>query len=394
MSKDTQARMRPSLAGAISVHPLEAAADRKAFLDIPYTAYGHLADWRAPLRFERAAQINPTRNPALARMEHVLMVARRGAVVVGRIAAFINPAHLETHKDATGHFGFLDTIAPDDDVIGALMQAAEDWLRSRGMKRIAGPFNFSVNEECGLLVDGFDSPPVMMMPHGRPDYAPALEARQYVKEMDLYAYMCQLGEPYRVPKTIRRLKESFDQDPGLEVRMMNPQDYRGEIDLILSIFDDAWSRNWGFVPFGKDEITHMANELKLLIRRDGLWIGLIDGEPACFTLVLPNLNEATEGLDGRLLPFGWVQLLQRLKLRGTRTARLPLAGMRQKFHKTRRGMLTMVASCEAAFAAQHARGVREVEASWILETNRDLHNLVSIYDAPRYKTYRIYGKAL
>ncbi|KCZ87937.1 hypothetical protein [Hyphomonas johnsonii] len=394
MTDDTLVRTKPSTNGDISIRPLQTTADRKAFLEVPYEAYGHLEDWRAPLRFERAAQIDPAKNPSLARMEHVLMVARRGNDVVGRVAAFINPAHLEVHKDATGHFGFLDTISPDGEVVGALMQAAEDWLRSRGMKRIAGPFNFSVNEECGLLVDGFDTPPVMMMPHGRPDYAPALEACHYTKAMDLHAYMCSLGEPYRVPEKIRKLKEAFGRDPGLEVRMLNSQDYKGEINLVLDIFDDAWSNNWGFVPFGKDEITHLANELKPLIRRDGLWIGLIDGEPACFTLVLPNLNEATEGLDGRLLPFGWLQLLHRLNLRGTRTARLPLAGMRRKFHKTRRGMLAMVASCEAAFAAQHARGVREVEASWILETNRDLIKLVSVYAAPRYKTYRIYDKAL
>lgn len=387
-----------SLAGetraALSVRKVESAADRKAFLEVPYRAYGRLPEWRAPLRFERAAQIDPARNPALARMTCEMMLARRGNDVVGRIAAFTNPAHLARYNDQTGHFGFLDTIAPDPEAVAALMRAAEDWLRGRGMQKIAGPFNFSVNEECGLLIDGFDTPPVMMMPHGRPDYAPALEGLGYAKAMDMHAYMLQFPEIYEPPQTLRKLKDAFARDPGLEVRMLNTRDYENEIKLVLDIFDDAWSNNWGFVPFGKDEITHLANELKPLIRKDGLWIGLIDGEPACFTLVLPNLNEAIEGLDGRLLPFGWAQLLHRLNIKGTRTARLPLAGMRRKFHKTRRGMLTMVASCETAFACQHARGVREVEASWILETNRDLINLVALYDAPKYKTYRIYGKSL
>jgi hypothetical protein len=387
-----------SLAGetraALSVRKVESAADRKAFLEVPYRAYGQLPEWRAPLRFERAAQIDPARNPALAKMTCEMMLARRGAEVVGRIAAFTNPAHLARYNDQTGHFGFLDTVAPDPEAVAALTRAAEDWLRGRGMQKIAGPFNFSVNEECGLLVNGFDTPPVMMMPHGRPDYAPALEGLGYAKAMDMHAYMLRFPEVYEAPQTLRKLKDAFDRDPGLEVRMLNTRDYENEIKLVLDIFDDAWSNNWGFVPFGKDEITHLANELKPLIRKDGLWIGLIDGEPACFTLVLPNLNEAIEGLDGRLLPFGWAQLLHRLNIKGTRTARLPLAGMRRKFHKTRRGMLTMVASCETAFACQHARGVREVEASWILETNRDLINLVALYEAPKYKTYRIYGKSL
>lgn len=379
---------------ALSVRKVESAADRKAFLEVPYRAYGQLPEWRAPLRFERAAQIDPARNPALAKMTCEMMLARRGAEVVGRIAAFTNPAHLARYNDQTGHFGFLDTVAPDPEAVAALTRAAEDWLRGRGMQKIAGPFNFSVNEECGLLIDGFDTPPVMMMPHGRPDYAPALEGLGYAKAMDMHAYMLRFPEVYEAPQTLRKLKDAFDRDPGLEVRMLNTRDYENEIKLVLDIFDDAWSNNWGFVPFGKDEITHLANELKPLIRKDGLWIGLIDGEPACFTLVLPNLNEAIEGLDGRLLPFGWAQLLHRLNIKGTRTARLPLAGMRRKFHKTRRGMLTMVASCETAFACQHARGVREVEASWILETNRDLINLVALYEAPKYKTYRIYGKSL
>jgi hypothetical protein len=379
---------------ALSVRKVESAADRKAFLEVPYRAYGQLPEWRAPLRFERAAQIDPARNPALAKMTCEMMLARRGAEVVGRIAAFTNQAHLARYNDQTGHFGFLDTVAPDPEAVAALTRAAEDWLRGRGMQKIAGPFNFSVNEECGLLIDGFDTPPVMMMPHGRPDYAPALEGLGYAKAMDMHAYMLRFPEVYEAPQTLRKLKDAFDRDPGLEVRMLNTRDYENEIKLVLDIFDDAWSNNWGFVPFGKDEITHLANELKPLIRKDGLWIGLIDGEPACFTLVLPNLNEAIEGLDGRLLPFGWAQLLHRLNIKGTRTARLPLAGMRRKFHKTRRGMLTMVASCETAFACQHARGVREVEASWILETNRDLINLVALYEAPKYKTYRIYGKSL
>ncbi|WP_291202977.1 hypothetical protein [Hyphomonas sp.] len=378
----------------LSVRKAGSAADRKAFLEVPYRAYGHLPEWRAPLRFERAAQIDPARNPALARMTCEMMLARRGNEVVGRIAAFTNPAHLTRYNDQTGHFGFLDTVSPDPEATAALMQAAEDWLRARGMQKIAGPFNFSVNEECGLLIEGFETPPVMMMPHGRPDYAPTLESLGYGKAMDMHAYNMRLGEVYQAPEALRRLTKAFAKDSTLEIRMLNTRDYENEIKLILDIFDDAWSQNWGFVPFGKDEITHLANELKPLIRKDGLWIGSIDGEPACFTLLLPNLNEAVEGLDGRLLPFGWAQLLHRLNIKGTRTARLPLAGLRRKYQKTKRGLVTMVAATDAALAAQHARGVREVEASWILESNRDLVNLMSLWDAPKYKTYRIYGKSL
>ncbi|PWE34137.1 hypothetical protein DDZ14_02340 [Maritimibacter sp. 55A14] len=376
------------------MRPVSGRADRRAFLDLPYRAYGGMDAWRPPLRFERAAQIDPKRNPALARMEHELMLAWRGGEVVGRIAALVNPAHLDRHGDATGHFGFLDTLGPDSEAVAALTEAAGAWLGARGMERIAGPFNFSVNEECGLLVDGFDTPPVMMMPHGRPDYAPTLEALGFAKQMDMYAYMCRFADSYHVPPAVQRMKDGFLRDPALEIRPLDMKNYRGEIETVLDIFNDAWSQNWGFVPFTADQIGHLAQELKPLVRADALWIAMIEGEAAGFTLILPDLNEVIDGLDGHLLPFGWAQLIWGLKVRGTRRGRLPLAGLRRRYHKTRRGMLAMTGSCEAAFAAAHARGMREIEASWILETNRDLLNLVNLYEAPRYKTYRIYGKAL
>lgn len=387
-------RVNAAASGPVTIKQVQTAAERRAFLEIPYRAYRGLPAWRAPLRFEREAQIDPRRNPALAQMPHELLLAYRGNEPVGRIAVFLNPAHLARHNDETGHFGFLDTLQADEEAVTALMQAAETWLRQKGLKRIAGPFNFSVNEECGLLVDGFDSPPVMMMLHGRPDYAPALESAGYSKEMDMHAYMISMGETFEPPPIAGRLIEGFNRDPSLRIRKLDSRNYTREIDTILDIFDDAWSDNWGFVPFGKAEITHLAKELKPLITPDHLWIGMIEDEPVCFALVLPDIFEAAEGLDGRLLPFGWVQFLQRLKISGTRTARIPLAGMRRKFHKTRRGVQTMAATCSQAVAAQHARGVRNIEASWILETNVNLINIISLFDAPRYKTYRIYGKSL
>lgn len=385
--------VRPAT-GDVTVEIVTTPAGRRAFLDLPYRAYRDLPAWRAPLRLERSAQISPKHNPALARMDHALMLARRGPQVAGRIAAFVNPAHLAVHDDATGHFGFLDTVAPDPAAVAALTAAAEDWLRARGMARIAGPFNFSVNEECGLLIDGFDTPPMLMMPHGRPDYAGALDAQGYAKAMDLLAFLHDFGDTYRVPPKVARWKAAFLKDPDLSIRPLDMKNFKADITLVMDIFNDAWSQNWGFVPFSADQIGAMAKELKPLIRADALWIAMIRGEAAGFTLLLPDLNDLTQGLDGRLLPFGWARLLWGLKVRGARRARLPLAGLRRKFHKTKQGMLAMTGSCESAFAAQHARGIRQIEASWILETNRDLLNLVALYDMPRYKTFRIFEKAL
>lgn len=383
-----------SAAAGLDLQSVISKADRKAFLDLPYRAYRALENWRAPLRLERATQINPAANPGLAPMEHVFFLARRGGEVVGRIAAFINPAHLAAHNDATGHFGFLDTLAPDPEAVAALMKAAEEWLRARGMKRIAGPFNFSVNEECGLLVDGFDSPPMLLMPHGRPDYAGALENLGFVKAMDMHAFHYRYADTYEVPPFVAKCKAAFERDPKLGIRPLDMKNFKAEIGLVMDMFNDAWSQNWGFVPFSEKQINVMAQELKPLVQSDSLWIALIDGEAAGFSLLLPDLNELTQGLDGRLLPFGWAKLLYGLKVKGATRARLPLAGLRRKYHKSRRGMLAMCGAFEAAFHAQHRRGIREVEASWVLETNHDLLSLIALYDMKRYKTYRVYEKAL
>ncbi|VAW01754.1 Hypothetical protein associated with Serine palmitoyltransferase, partial [hydrothermal vent metagenome] len=226
--------------------------DRGAFIDLPYRAYRDLPNWRAPLRFERKAQISTKHNPGLAGVDHALMLARRDGQVVGRIAAIINSKHLETYNDATGHFGFLDTLTPDAEVVAALISAAEDWLRARDMKRICGPFSFSINEESGLLIDGFDTPPMLMMPHGRPDYAPALESLGYGKAMDLYAFLHKFDEEYHIPPTVKRWKDAFDRDPALSIRSLDMKNFKADIELVMDMFNDAWSQNWGFIPFSTE----------------------------------------------------------------------------------------------------------------------------------------------
>lgn len=382
------------MAVSVSISPVTTKADRQAFVDLPYRAYRHLPAWRAPLRLERSMFLNPKHNPLLARMDHQLFLARRGDRVVGRISAHVNPDHLREHGGGTGHFGFLDTYEPDEALQHALLKTAEDWLRGRGMTRIGGPYNFSVNDECGLLIDGFDMPPMIMMPYGRPDYGPAMESAGYAKAMDVFALRHEFGETYRVPARVSRLLKGIARNPELSIRSMDMKNFRAEVDLVMDIFNDAWSRNWGFIPFGEEQIKSMARELRPLIRPDSMWIAFINGEAAGFVLFLPDINELAQGLDGRLLPFGWARFLWRLKVRGATRARLPLAGLRRKFHKTPRGLYAMSACYEAAFRAQFDHGVRTLESGWILETNTDLLNLCALYEMPAYKTYRLYDKAL
>ncbi|MEM0985262.1 MAG: hypothetical protein AAGJ32_03350 [Pseudomonadota bacterium] len=380
---------------AISVRKAENSSDISAFVNFPYDAYRAEPNWRAPLRIERREHFDPRKNAALEQLQPSYFLASRNGHPVGRIASFVNPVHLAHHKDETGHFGFLDTARDGDgETVSALLKAAERDLESKGMRRIGGPYNFSVNDECGMPVEGFDSPPSVMMPYGREGLAPLVEAAGYQKAMDLYAFRHRMGEVFSTPPFVSRIKQRFDKDPTITVRHLDRSRLFEDIALIVDIFNDAWSDNWGFLPISDSEARFLAESMKPVLKPESLWIAYIDGLPASFTLMIPNLNEATRGMDGRLLPFGWAKLLYRINIAGVASARIPLAGLRHQFHKSRRGMTATVGAWEACLSAQHAKGVREVEFSWVLETNTDLLGLAEIYDCDRYKTYRIYEKAL
>ena len=379
----------------VSVKQAKNASDIKTFVELPYRAYRGEPHWRPPLRMERLEHVDPKKNKSLDELRPSFFLAYRDEQVVGRIASFVNPKHLQHHNDQTGHFGFLDALdARDEETVSALLEAAENDLRAKGMSRIGGPYNFSVNDECGLLVDGFDSPPSVMMPYGRSDLPKMMEPAGYAKAMDMYALRHRMGETFSTPAFVSRVKDRFDADPRISVRSLDMSRLYEDIALIVGIFNDAWSDNWGFLPISDEEAKFLADSMKPVLQTESLWIAFVDGEPASFTLMIPNLNEATLGLDGRLLPFGWATLLYRIKVQGVKSARIPLAGTRKKFHKTRRGMTATVGAWEACLSAQHAKGVREVEFSWVLETNKDLLGLADIYDCDRYKTYRVYEKDL
>lgn len=377
------------------IRRVDSSKDLKTFLDLPYRAYRNDLLWRPPLRFERRELLDPEKNPSLQHIDCQFFLAFRGAEAVGRICAHVNHRHLECHNDQTGHFGLFDVAeAGDQEVTTALLEAAEGWLRGRGMAAIAGPFNLSVNDDCGLLVEGFDTPPSVLMPFGRKDYPRMIEAAGYDKAMDMYALRHRMGETFEPPAFVRKLKARFDGDPEMTARPVDFSRFNDEVGIVVDIFNDAWSDNWGFIPLSDEEVAHMASSMRSVLRADGLWFGCINDTPVTFTLMLPNLNEAIHDIDGKLFPFGWAKLLYRLKLSRMKTGRIPLAGTRRSVHKTRRGMTATVGAWDACLRAQHARGIREVEFSWVLETNRDLLGLADIYDCDRYKTYRIYRKAL
>ncbi len=373
---------------------LEVIADKRGlrrFIGLTRSIYVNDPFWVQPLTFERLDHLDATRNPFMRAIDVRYWLASRDGRPVGRISAQVNRRHLELHQDDTGHFGFLEAV-DDPAIFAALTETAETWLRERGMRRIAGPFNLSINDESGLLVEGLDTPPSMMMGHARPYYAQRLEALGYGKAKDLIAY--DVDATVAWPEATQRLIARADRMPGLRIRALDMRRYQEEIQTIVRIFNDAWADNWGFIPFGEDEAAYLAKSIRPLVDADSFAIGELDGEVVGMTVTLPNLNEAIAGLDGRLLPLGWLRMLWRLKVRGVKSGRMPLMGIVKRLQGTTKGASIALGMIERIRRRYRHLGYRHGELSWVLEDNQAVQAVIAATGARAYKRYRVYDKAL
>ena len=373
----------------VEVIPVGSKAELERFIRVPMRLNAGDPNWIAPLMFERREALSPKHNPFFEHAEHQFWLARKDGRDVGRISAQID--HL-AQTDPAAPAGYFGMIAAEDDaeVFAALFAAAEAWLRQRGRAQAMGPFNLSINEEVGLLVDGFGTPPMVMMGHDPPYTGARIEAQGYAKIKDVYAYIS--GVPVFTPGVEARLKRP--PPAGLVIRPINMKDFDGEVRTLVGIWNDAWSQNWGFAPITEAETRHLGESLKLLLHPRLIWFVEIDGEPAGFGALLPNLNDAIFDLKGKLLPFGWAKLLWRLKIRGVKRGRVPLMGVRRKFAREVRGAFAPFLILDAFRREAPKIGITEAEYSWILEDNAPMRHILEGFDARIYKTYRLYGKAL
>jgi len=372
----------------LRLDPITSRRALRDFIRVPHRIYRDDPNWVPPLDLERREALSK-KHPFNLHAEWEGWVAYRGETPVGRITAQVDRLYLERHDPHTGFFGLIEA-EDDPDLFGALTRTAEAWLKDRGMKRVLGPFNLNVNQEVGLLVEGFDSPPYFLMGHARPCYQQRLEEQGYTGCQDLLAYLTPTD--YAKPRLFERQLARVLRD--IKVRPLDRRRKDEELEAIRDIFNDAWSDNWGFVPFTKEEFRAVGSELMLLLPDDYVMIAEHQGEPVGFIVLVPNLNEAIRDLHGRLLPFGWARLLWRVKVRGLRTGRVPLMGVRKRYHHTSLGPGIAMAVISAVQVSAVARGMKIAETSWILESNAGMRSIMELIGGTVSKRYRMFEKPL
>lgn len=363
----------------------------------PFLAAGHRVfegdpAWVAPLAFEIEERLHPKKNPFFEHAEAALFVAFRDGAPVGRVSASIDREWQRVCGDRTGHFGFFDTI-DDQDVASALVEAAEAWLRERGVDRALGPMSLGANEEIGLLVEGFEHPPSLMMGHSRAWQGRLIEGAGYAKEKDLFAWRFDESTPL----TTRALKawEEIKALPEITLRSIDMKRLDAELATIVDIYNEAWAGKWGFVPITKREVDKMVEDMKLVLDPDIAFVAVMEGQPVAMCIMVPNLNEAIADLGGKLVPFGWAKLLWRVKVKHPRSTRLILLGIREQVRKNvkRYGGLSAAMYVEVAKRGV-AKGYRWSELSWTREDDAPINVGIKAIGGRVYKRYRVYSKTL
>ncbi len=359
------------------------------FIRVPWSIYKDDPNWVPPLIVERKEAFS-AKHPYFKHAVWKAWIAYRDGKPVGRISAQIDELHLKQNDSKTGFFGLIE--APDDDeVFAALFEAAETWLRDQGMQQITGPFNLNINQDIGIQVEGFGSPPYVMTGYSPAYYGPAIERCGYQPVQDLLAYELSSGT-----LTIPRVMQALIKRTGerIQVRNLDRKNKGAELEVLRNIFNDAWQDNWNFVPFTREEFSAVGKELLMIVPRDYMQIASIDGEDVAFIVLLPNINEAIADLNGRLLPFGWAKLLWRLKVESPKSGRVPLMGVRKKYQNTRFGPALAYMTIKGVMDAGTARGLERLEMSWILDHNHGVRNIIESVGGEISKRYRMYEKDL
>ncbi|MCI0597941.1 MAG: hypothetical protein L0Y50_09800 [Beijerinckiaceae bacterium] len=380
----------------IDIVPANTLLNFLAFCRLPRLIYKGREGFAPPLDAERWTLFSHRLNPHFKLVQAQSWVARKDGKLAGRILAQIYNEASAPLGASRAQFGCLDSI-DDDEVVARLTRAAEEWFRQRGAMQVHGPFSPSINSEAGLLVQGFDTPPMIFTPWHPAYLGASLERQGYTKAHDLVSYLYDVGE--KDQKSELRMVTRPEWRARLNVRAINLKNLSKEAETIVDIFNDAWSENWGFVPFTLEEFMSSAEALKLVVPSEGGFMkgGVmieLDGVPQAFGVILPNLHEITADLGGRLFPLGALRVISRIRNHGFLSGRLALFGVRRGLHRKAAGGAAILAFIEEMRERSKSTPIEHVEFGWVLEDNQGMRRAIELTGATVYKVHRVYEKNL
>ncbi len=373
----------------VQVAPVSGGRELKAFIDLPFRLHANHPQWVPPLKLERRLFMSRRMNAFFEHGEAQYFLARRDGRVVGRTSAQIDHAYNEFHDSRWGWFGFFE-VEEDAEAATALLGAAERWLRERGCERIVGPADFTMNDESGILIEGFELRPMIRQPWHPPYYQRLVEQAGMSKAMDLYMWNLEVTERDKVMPVIWELAEKSSTEHGIRVRPMRRRQLRKDLDFFAEVYNAAWSRNWGFVPFSKEDLDAYAQELHLVF--DKHWFMIAEredtGEVVGMAITIPDVNQVLERMKGRIVPFGWWHFLNKSRI--IDRVRVGFLGVKPEYQHTGVAALLYQAHYDAAEARRQDGG----EMGWILETNTAMNRGMEAMGGRIVKRYRMYEREL
>ena len=376
----------PARAAALEITPARGLRDLRAFVELPYRLHAG-TPWVPPLKLERYAFLSRRLNPYFTHGEAEYFLARRAGRVVGRITAQIDRSYNEFHSSRWGMFGFLE-FEDDQEIVDSLLQQAEAWLRERGCDRMVGPMDFQLNDESGVLIDGFDRAPLIRQPWHPPYYRERVEAAGLIKAMDLYSYWLDVRDRDKVLPILPQVAERARDKYGITIRKMSRRHLRREMDEFAKVYNAAWSGNWGFVPYSKEDLDELARTYQLIYSRDWFMVAELDGETVAMAISVPDINQVLKKMKGRLLPFGWIHYLR--KNRTMDGVRVGFLGVMPEHQHTGAAALLYMEHYDMAEKTPQGWG----EPGFILENNSSMNRGLEAMGADLIKRYRVYERLL
>jgi GNAT superfamily N-acetyltransferase len=373
---------------SIDVRPVSGRRDVGEFIDLPYRLHSTSKVWVPPLRLERRLFLSRRRNPFFTHGDAQLLLARRDGRVVGRMSAHYDEAFNAHNGNRWGMFGFLE-LEDDPEILPALLESGGRWLRAHGRDHVVGPMDFSMNDDCGVLVEGFDLVPMIRQNWHPPYYRERCEEAGLTKAMDLLSWDLHLDNRSGMPDVIFKLAERVRTRHGIRIRRMSRRSLRADLDRFADVYNAAWSENWGFTPYSKKDLDAYAQELQLVFDRNWFMVAEApDGDTAAIAITIPDVNQALMRMKGRLLPLGWWHYLRRRRY--IDRMRVGFLGVKPAYQHTGVAAALYVEHFDTAARTRLVKG----EAGWILEDNRNMNRALEAMGGRIVRRFRMYEKSL